>query len=685
MINLELYIDGQRLDLFKDENVLINLSIKNFQQIDKVLNDYTQSFTVPASAKNNQIFEHWYDKSVTTTFNPAVKIPARIELNSMLFRRGVIQINSATIKGGKIDYYNVTFFGGTTNLAKLFGEDFIHQLDLSAYTIPRASIKSTISTLLYASSVVVPLISTSRNWRYNVHTDPDSIRYVNSSSTGITDTELKGAIGLWRIIDAIEAKYGVTFNSDFFDSADFKKLYMWAHRDAGGYLETYNGFYRYDVISDWAPDATGQWDATEKWWILNETTFPSTPNWQYQLVINQRSNQPQGGKLTVLAWDGFSDTLLESREFINGSSNESTWTFPIPTVGEDDIYLYFMFRWERAVDALGRIGVAGPPRVIIEVNKKLQPFEFTDVIYDDDFTTDKYTQRGSLPNQTVTEFFGGLVKMFNLVIEPITETEFKIEPLDDYYSDGSDLNIGKYISVDEYEIQTSDSFGEINFEYEKSESILAKQFYESNDEGYGNLRAIITDSNGDRLSSSKFDVQLPFINLLGERLEDEIEETVSNIFVAKSIDIDFTPLIEKPYIFYLAGSQNISSQPIAFRETDGIATSVTSYNLAFQNNLDTDSFTRSLNFGSEINPFTYIDGTAISPSLYNDYWLKYITDLYDEGQRRYQFKGVIPVGVLIDLKLNATIIIGLNTYRIMSIQANLTTGEATLDLMNIIA
>ena len=36
-----------------------------------------------------------------------------------------------------------------------------------------------------------------------------------------------------KIIDAIEAKYGIEFQSDFFDSADFGKLFMWCHRRAG--------------------------------------------------------------------------------------------------------------------------------------------------------------------------------------------------------------------------------------------------------------------------------------------------------------------------------------------------------------------------------------------------------------------------------------------------------------------
>ena len=62
MINTDLYIQDIKqdtdpisyikVDLFKDENIELNSSIQNVNDISKTFSDFSQSFTIPASAKN---------------------------------------------------------------------------------------------------------------------------------------------------------------------------------------------------------------------------------------------------------------------------------------------------------------------------------------------------------------------------------------------------------------------------------------------------------------------------------------------------------------------------------------------------------------------------------------------------------------------------------------------------------
>tara|TARA_R100001244_G_C5110468_1_gene121046 strand:+ start:151 stop:342 length:192 start_codon:yes stop_codon:yes gene_type:complete len=61
MQELQLYISGTRVDLFKDETVSITQTIKNVKDISKTFTDFTQSFTVPASRINNKFFKHYYN------------------------------------------------------------------------------------------------------------------------------------------------------------------------------------------------------------------------------------------------------------------------------------------------------------------------------------------------------------------------------------------------------------------------------------------------------------------------------------------------------------------------------------------------------------------------------------------------------------------------------------------------
>ena len=61
MQNIQLYIEGQRVDMFKDESVVITQSIKNVKKIDKIFTDYSRTFSLPASKINNKIFKHYYN------------------------------------------------------------------------------------------------------------------------------------------------------------------------------------------------------------------------------------------------------------------------------------------------------------------------------------------------------------------------------------------------------------------------------------------------------------------------------------------------------------------------------------------------------------------------------------------------------------------------------------------------
>ena len=59
MYRVELYINGQKADLFQNEGIEINLSTQNIKDISKVFGDFTQSFSIPASTSNNAIFKHF--------------------------------------------------------------------------------------------------------------------------------------------------------------------------------------------------------------------------------------------------------------------------------------------------------------------------------------------------------------------------------------------------------------------------------------------------------------------------------------------------------------------------------------------------------------------------------------------------------------------------------------------------
>ncbi len=91
------------------------------------------------------------------------------------------------------------------------------------------------------------------------------------------------------------------------------------------------------------------------------------------------------------------------------------------------------------------------------------------------------------------------------------------------------------------------------------------------------------------------------------------------------------------------------------------------------------SVTKTLNFGTEIDPYLL---QAFDDGLYKTYWKDYITDLYDVQRRLFSFKAQLPIRVLLDLKSNDKLTILERNYIINSVTMNLATGESQLELLN---
>jgi len=97
---IKLYVDNTEVDFFKDESIKIVKTIKNLTDISKVYTTFSQGFTVPASKRNNRIFQHFYRDDLQTTISGLKRLSAFITFNGFLFDNGAVQIEGATIVNG---------------------------------------------------------------------------------------------------------------------------------------------------------------------------------------------------------------------------------------------------------------------------------------------------------------------------------------------------------------------------------------------------------------------------------------------------------------------------------------------------------------------------------------------------------------------------------------------------------
>mgnify|MGYP006088622997 CR=1 FL=1 len=660
---IEVYIGSQRIDTFKDEDVNINLSLQNVKDISKLFIDYTQNFQVPASRQNNDAFKHYYNADISGGFDASLRQDATLYLNKELFREGSIELMSVDMVNGKPTSYEIVFYSAGVNLKDLFGEDELTSLDLSAYDHPydgaviRGAMEGT--TPLHSGNIIYPLISPVNDWFYdsasNVHNDNDIAFHTQNDDHGLHYYDLKPAIRISKLIDAIEAKYSITFTSTFFADSKFTDLFLWGHRREGYMFKDQANGYTAQKVDFTSSTGTGFDTTTDTYTngilttgIIWRYSINSTNDYQVHFFVN-------GVYVTSRSHSG---NITNKQVFINGLS------------GGDKVQMRFSppVDWDgsattiTSVSSDGRIST-NAPILWTATTTTSQTFD-TDVVVSD-----------QMPEQKVYDFFLGLVKMFNLVIEPTSRTKFIVEPLDDWYALGSNYDITDYVDISSEKVTKPELYRRISFNYQESGSYLEEAYRNANGGvGYGDLRANFNFDGGELSTESTFEI-MRYTKL------DDLNGGVTGFLVGKSIDKEGDPYIGEPVIFYSPSTINISSKPIGFLDETGLTDTATNqvYLCGNINNRVAGDVTQMLTYGLNVDPF---HEQSFSETLYNQFWEDYITDLYSTSRRVYSMKAKMPFNISAQLRMNDKLNIAGRRYVINEIKINLTTNEATLELLN---
>ena len=650
MLKVSIYVEGKQLELFKDEQIEINSTVQNIADISKTFSDFSQSFTVPASNINNDIFQHYYNTDVDGTFNPNIRVLGYIELGSLPYKYGLIQLEDVKIKNQKPYAYTIRFFSATLNLSDLFKEDELGILDLSAYD---HNFDTYIFDALYTESIAdgdvyYPLITSLRNYVIGNGTDLD----ITHVSGAIKYYELKPALRLSRIFEAIEEFYDVTFKKDFLNRAVFDNLFMWLHKEAGQ-IESFGDETRINI------DSAGTLPAISV--TVNTTddsiSYTNTDFYKYKVLFK------------VSPEAGFEDITYRVRIFNDGIEKinadgvgEQTFIFE---GGEEATYLNTF-----SIQAVGDFEFT--TRILV----RLKPLGAG--VTDKATTTPTQTINGYayisdlMPKMKIKDFVTSIIKMFNLVLVPINSTTFTLIPLDDWYAQGRLIDISDFVETDEVTVKRPKLFKQIDFKHQNTGQILGEKFRENNGGiGYGDLRTTY-DIDGTELK-----VETQFENLVFERLNNISTGDLTNIQVGKSFDKTLEPYIGKPFIFYRCGYQFYDTSIKLHDYGDTHYTWLTST----ENDLLVNQVSNSVNYSADKSTFLY---SEITRNLFSNYWQDYISDLYSLKRRISNYTAYLPIGVLINLRLNDRIQIGGYAYIINSMKINLTSGKVDFELLNYI-
>jgi hypothetical protein len=710
MNKVDIYVNDFRLDLFDDEDISINLSVQNVQDISKVFTDFTQGFTIPASPRNNEILQHYYNAnitasqittetagnpvwnsiginwnawntawnsgassaSVTNTFDGRFRQSARIEINSLPFRTGVIEIENVQLKGTEPYAYTLTFYGDLVSLSDLFGDDYLYDVEFPSeynHSYTDTAVLDRLTTATYAP-VFYPLMSPVKNWYYQSGSGSGANNENNiahhtggAGRRGIRYYELKPALKVTAILDAIAAQYGITFTGSFLSATPFVDLSLWLHRFEG-YMFAGGNDIAWQLINFNRNTGSGsQFNLTTETWTVPESK-------EYDLQITM-ANVSENYELGV-----FKDGVFDYSVLVNAHPSTSvTTTLENLLYSEGDTIQLFIrpqvasAMTYQCTDYSGINSLAG---VEFSVDQTLSASYSFEVIIQD-----------LMPEIKVKDFLAGILKMYNMVIVPTTSTSFLIQPLDDWYAAGTDQNYQTYFDITEYTVNRPPLYREIEFKYQETEQILGYEYQRLNNQGFGDLR------NFFGFDGDEFIVEVPFECPLFERLTDQHTGALTNVLVYKSItseandDGTLNPYLGAPILFYgYFDDYNLADNSLTFVNSDNTHEQVVSCWYAnTSNRYASAGASYSICFGADIDPYHL---QSVNRSLYNTEWTDYITDLYNRKRRVYEVDAVLPVGKIITMNLQNAVIWNNAKYIINNVSLNMTTGKATFELLNVV-
>lgn len=660
MISVLLYIyddytqEPQRVELFDDEKISVTSNIQNVNDISKVFTDFSQSFTVPATPYNNRIFRHWYENSITNGFDARTRKNAYIELDYTPFRKGKIQLEKAAYKNGVIDNYQITFFGALVSLKDTFGGKFLRDLNLSAYNFSYTGtvVKNRV-TALSDLDVMFPLISSLNVWQYDTNGTTKTNWDIKKNTHPIYHTDLFPAIRVSKVFDAIASSLGVTFEGTFLSDLRFTRAYLWLKNSETFALKT----------------------------VANKLNF-------------QTSTSTTG---TQGIFNVFSDTLNYVKPTAPEYQSQSniTITFSVPSVGQDaQLFYFYVYRDGVVVNTQSYLTQTSAMYLEVPLEESgaytfyiasTAAISFTSVYYYEtgvtsggtytkltDLTVTQSTTQTTtttldlaqyMPEMTIEEFFSGILKMFNLTCYSDTAGVYKIEQLEGWYASGTSRDLTQYIINDSLELERSKAYKKVNFKYQKGESFLNEEFMSRSKVPYGDLYYEL-DNDGE-----EYTVELPFELLRFNKF------TGTNLQVGYSMKPSYIPYIPKPVILYNYGAlQTVST----YHFNDGTGTDdYTSANIFGQDTL-ISSVDYTLNFGAEQSTYT---GAIENQSLFNNYYANYLNNIFGIKSRIVKLKGMLPISLLTNLKVNDRVIIRDKRYIINQFTTDLTTGEVSFELL----
>ena len=677
----QIYDDYTKLELFKDESVSITDTIQNVKDPAKIFAPFSQQFSVPASKHNNKLFKHYYDSEIQNSFDARFQGDGLIQLNGVTYKIGKLRLTSVELKNNVAYSYKLVFTGETVEFKQILAENELSSLiypDSLDFEYTSDFVKSKLQGSAEGDDLIFPLITHSKNMRYNYNSNPgyrDAI-----TGTHLNYADLKPALKTKVIIDAIQTTYPqIVFSQQFFNSTVFKKLYMWLHKEEGFMSNANEGGEVLTITRTWSLPSAGTSEYDYNSGVELRPAYPALhpflPGAWYEYQLFLTVNVALGQDYTV--------------EFRRLSNNELVAEFQ--GTGTDT------FRYNANPQHWGTGLVAIKINIIAE--NTLTISQDLEVRFVRDFgnsvqnvlDTGFYravapTSQNTIPISTqmpkmkIFDFLKNIFTMFNLTA--YKEDGFIIVlPLDDYYNAGKTYDITEYVDTSKKTVSKLLQFKNMIFNFKSKKSFLVQY----SDELQGNIFAQESYGN-DEWDGGDYKIEVGFEKMMYERLTDENTGNLTTIVQGAMLDKKFEPTIGSPLLFYCFST--VTNDALVFKNDDDSLSGINPYLRPSNSisNITTGFISNTLNFGIEVDEYTLGTGSASQVSsndLFTKYYLNYVANIFSKNARKTNVSAYLPLNIILKYRLNDIFIIGTTEYRINSIKTNLLTNKSDLELYNL--